>query len=230
MKSIIATAAALMAISSFVPAPASAQQNETIAIYNTAKNDSQFGLLSYRRSLGASLDAGLSFRIDASRGGFDVPGSTGTIDTLRLLFGYRMATGTGSNLTFYGGASMRKRDYSVVLPGLEEFDKVGAFGSIEFNADMANGGEVFSMAEYDSTKDAFYTSAFYQAKLGGIKVGPTVNYLKEGDYARSAAGLRFTYEVSDEMDFSATGAWAEGNTGGPGINSSYLEFQFRTRF
>ncbi|MFZ1339422.1 MAG: hypothetical protein WAT25_03255 [Paracoccaceae bacterium] len=230
MKAIIASAAALMALGTFGPGPASAEQNEIISIINTAENDSQFGMFSYRRSFGASLDAGLSFRIDASRGRFDVPGSTGTIDTLHLLLGYRMVMDPNTDLTFYGGVSVRKRDYTVVLPGYDEFNETGAFGSVEINSDFADGGEIFGLVEYDTTKDVFYTSAFYQADLGGVKIGPTVNFLEEGDYQRRAAGLRVTYPVSDRLDITATGAWAEGDTGGPAVNSSYFELQLRTSF
>lgn len=230
MKTTATTLAAVMAFGVLGIKPARAEQNEVIAIFNAAQNGSTFGMLSYRRSLGASLDAGLSFRVDVSRGAFDVPGSEGTIDTLRLLLGYRVEVGTGANLTFYGGASSRARDYSIVLPGLTEFDEVGAFGSVEYNADLADGGEFFALAEYDTTESLFYSSAFYQANLGNVKIGPTVNFLQEGNYSRRAAGVRVTVPVSDTVDFSATGAWAEGDTGGPGINSSYLEVQFRTNF
>jgi hypothetical protein len=230
MKATAATVAALVAIGVSGIEPAQAQQNEIIAIYNSAENDAQFGMFSYRRSLGATLDEGLSLRIDGSRGVFDVTGSEGTIDTLRLLVGYRIVVGSDSNLTFYGGASSRQRDYSVLLPGLTEFDDVGAFGSVEYNADFPDGGEVFGLVEYDTTEDLFYASGFYQADLGSVKIGPTVNYLEEGDYTRRAAGLRVTFPVSDDVDVTATGAWAEGDTGGPGIDSSYIEMQLRTRF
>jgi hypothetical protein len=230
MKLVRAAAAVATVIGVMSASAALAQQNEIIAIFNSAENDSQFAMLSYRRSFGPSLEEGLSFRLDVSRGEFDVPGSTGEIDTQRLLLGYRVIVGPDANLTFYGGPSWRERSYSPVLPGLVEFDEVGAFLSVEYNADLTNGGEVFGLAEYDSTQDLFYASAFYQADVGNLKIGPTVNYLTEGDYERRAAGLRVTLPVSDVIDLTATGAWAEGNAGGPDINSNYLELQVRARF
>ena len=230
MKATAAILAAGIVFGALSTAPALAEQNEVIAILNSAKNDAEFGMLSYRRSLGSSLDEGLSVRIDASRGVFDVPGSQGTIETLRLLVGYRIVLGTDTNLTLYGGPSWRQRDYSVVFPGLTEFDKVGAFVAVGYNQDFADGGEVFTLAEFDTTEDLFYTSAFYQADVGSVKVGPTVNYLQEGDYTRRAAGVRVTVPVNDMVDITATGAWAEGEAGGPGVDSSYLELQLRSRF
>jgi len=229
MNAIKLATAAAVALGTVSTGQALADQNEIIAIYNSAENDSDFAMLSYRRSLGPSLDEGLILRLDASRGMFDLPGSEGTIDTLRLLLGYRVQMSVATDLAFYGGPSMRERSYSPVLPGLTEFDDVGLFLSAEYNVDLAT-AEGFALVEFDTTEDLFYTMAFYQFDFGGFKIGPTANYLSEGDYERHAAGVRLTIPIGDAVDFTATGAWAEGNTGGANIDSSYIELQFRTRF
>ncbi|MBY6201000.1 hypothetical protein KUV65_06470 [Maritalea mobilis] len=227
------TAAALTAatLAAAAGAPALAQQSEFIAIGNVAENDSSFGMLSFRHGLGMSLYDGIVLRFDAARSAYEAGASDGTLDNFRLLVGYAMPLDATSRLTFFGGLSYRERSYSPSAPFLDEVDEAGVFLSVEYNIDQTNGNEGFALAEYDSVEDTFYTSAFYLFGLNNdIRVGPTFNYLDEGDYSRHAAGVRAAFDIGDSSEISVTGAWAEGDTGAATIDSSYVEVQFRLTF
>ncbi|AHM04475.1 hypothetical protein roselon_02130 [Roseibacterium elongatum DSM 19469] len=188
-------------------------------------------MLSFRQGLGGSLYDGFVLRFDAAHSAYDAGASDGTLTNLRLLAGYAMPLDSTARLTFFGGVSYRDRSYSPNSPFLDEVDEAGVFVSVEFNYDQPNGNEGFALAEYDSVEETFYTSAFYLFGLNyDIRVGPTVNYLDEGDYSRTAAGLRAAFDIGDSAEISVTGAWAEGDTGGNTIDSSYAELQFRITF
>jgi hypothetical protein len=200
---------------------------------NSAQNDSTYASLSVRHGFGPSLDDGFKLRADVARGkfSFDYNGTVhGQIDTAHLLLGYSVKSGD-SKVTFYGGVSSRKRNYDKDEKGLTDVNKVGAFASIEADTTLASGANLAGLIEYDSPLKTLYTSAYMVFPVGGILVGPTLNYLDEGDYSRSAIGLRLQMPVAGSTEFVVTGAYAEGGVDGePNVNSSYLELQLSTRF
>lgn len=209
-----------------------AQQNEIQGIINGA-DGSNYLQFSYRRALGGTIDEGLLLRLDIARGTYDVGSSNGMIDTYRLALGYRMPLNDMVQLTFYGGASHREREYEdqslspVFFPRLSE---TGVFAAAEINADLSAGGNVFGIVEYDSTTEAVYAGGHWLFGFDQFQVGPEINVLDEDGYSRRAAGLRMTYAMSSAMDFSLSAMWAEGGTDGDENDESYLEFQIRSEF
>lgn len=231
MKKTILAAGIALLLGGLAQDVAAEPKNEVLALINTARNDSTFGYLSYRRSFGSSIDRGLKFRIDVSRGEFDVNTSTGTLTGVRLLLGYTVDLSPSTDLTFYGGITRRELDYDVLLPFLTEYDETAPFVSVEANTDTPNGGEVFGVAEYDGTTDLIYASGFLQYPFGSWKVGGEVSYLEEGDYSRRGLGLRLTTQLTDSIDVTAKLIAAEGGTNGAfDVDSSFFELQVRSKF
>jgi hypothetical protein len=226
------TLAAAAVASTVLPgAAAFAQQNELISIFNVGRNDVLFFGNSYRRALGASLDDGLIFRADLNITNFDFDATQASDKTLRLLVGYAFAAGAGSKFTGYGGLSYRDREFEPLSTGLENVDEVGFFVSGEFDHKAANGANYAALVEYDSTLETFYVSGYGVFDIGNAKLGPTVNYLQEDDYSRTAIGLRLQVPFNATSDVVATAAIAEGGVdGADDVDSSYFEIQLRTRF
>lgn len=226
------TLAAAALVATISPAaPALAEQNELISIFNIARNDSVFISNSYRRALGASLDDGLIFRADLNNTRFDFDATQARDWTLRLLIGYAVAAGPSTKVTAYGGLSYRDREFGPIPPGLENISEVGFFISGELDHKAANGANYGALLEYDSTLETFYASGYGVFDIGNAKLGPTVNFLQEDDYSRTAVGLRLQVPFNETSDVVATAAYAEGGVdGGPDVDSSYFEVQLRTRF
>lgn len=216
---------------------AQGHRTEILAIGNIAENDSDFLYFSLRQSITGDIDQGFKVRADVARSTFDfsVGGTptTGEHIIARLLAGYAFGFSPGTKITVYAGGAYRDREISPSFPFISEGDDFGFFGSVELSSEFDFGGDFEALAEYETIADTFYTSAFYVHPVGPLKVGPTANFLHEddADYSRWAAGVRASIEVGEHVELTATGAYAEGGTGGSyGTDSSYLELQVRTTF
>lgn len=242
----VATLAAL-AFAVALPCAAQAQNFEVLAIGNRDENGSNFYMLSVRSDLGfgamsagagteRNAQTGLRLRFDATRTTYDtnynaVPG-TGTGTTYRLLLSYGVPVNADTTLTFTGGVSHRNvevRPFTANSPA--DTSKTGGFASVDLEYSPASMGSLQVLAEHDSV-GANYGSITYLADLGAnFRVGPTANYVSEGDYSRVAVGLSAIYGLGDSFEIKATAANATQKiTGIPNRGVDYLELQFRTVF
>jgi hypothetical protein len=226
--------AATLLLSAVTAAPALAGETEIIGIANSARNDSTYGSVSLRYSFGPSLDEGLKLRADAARTSYDfIMGQTsvtGTVNTVHMLLGYAIKI-DDIKLTFYGGLSQRDRSHDPFVQGVTDESGVAGFTSVEMDTVLANGTNAAALAEYDGVFGTLYTGGYIVMPLGSVKIGPTANYVSEGDYTRSALGIRLQAPISDSFEAVLTGAYAQGGVDDQAkVNSSYIEVQISTRF
>jgi len=225
MKFYVAAAIALAA------SQVGAEETELLFIGNAAENDSQYYQASYRQALTGVLDEGVRLRLDLARGDYKVTGTDARVDTSRVLLGYSFFAAEDTSITLTAGASHRVSSIETELPYFTEKDEWGFFGAAELNASYAGGGEFFALAEYDGAFETSYFSMHYTNPFAGVEVGPTVNYLHEGDYSRWAAGVRGNVELSDTTELSLSAAYSEADIeSGSKQDTSYVELQLRTAF
>lgn len=238
---------ALLAAAVVLPGMASAQDFEALVIGNADRNGSNFYMLSLRGDIGfgafegisgteRNAAGGLRFRFDAAMATYDtnynnVPG-TGTGRSYRALLSYGIPLSDAATLTLIGGISHRTVEVRpVTLNSPDDSSKTGEFLAAEFEYSAEGAGTFQAIAEHDGVA-ADYASATYLFDLTpNFRVGPTANYVSEGDYTRKAFGLSATYFVGDSIEIKATAADAEQQVGtNDPVDVDYFELQLRTVF
>lgn len=205
-----------------------ADQSELVVLGNVTQDDSEYGLLSYKHALNGTLDDGIFVRFDASasqfRFVFTGTPTTGNQNVVRLAVGYAAPTGNGQ-VNVFGGVSHVSRDFSPAAGALTEIDETGFFLGAEYTEWGADNTGLQLLAEYESAHEAFYSRATYLFEVGeDFSVGPTVNYLDEGDYSRSAIGVWMNYDLNEDASLFASLVAAEGgNDGEAKRDSGYFE-------
>lgn len=238
---------AALAVAVALPCAAQAQNFEVLAIGNGDENGSNFYMLSLRSNLGFGQTAavegternaqtGLRLRFDLARTTYDtnynnVPG-TGTGKTYRLLLAYGVPLNAETTLTFTGGVSHRTvevRPFTLNSPA--DTSETGPFASVDLEYSPENFGTLQLLAEHDSV-GSNYGSISFMADLGpNVRIGPTANYVSDGDYSRSAVGVSAIYGFGDQFEIKATAANATQKiTGNPDKDVDYLEVQLRSVF
>lgn len=238
---------AALAVAVALPCAAQAQNFEVLAIGNGDENGSNFYMLSLRGGLSfgqtaaeeateRNAQAGLRLRVDLARTTYDTNynsvAGTGTGETYRLLLAYGVPLNADTTLTFTGGVSHRTVEVRpVTLSSPDDSSETGPFASIDVEYSPENFGSLQLLAEHDSV-GANYSSITYMANLGAnLRVGPTANYITDGDYSRSALGLSAIYAIGDAFEIKATAANATQTiTGNADKAVDYLEVQLRTVF
>ena len=236
-------------IAAFIAAPSvsTAQDVEAIVIANQDRNGSNFYMLSLRTGLafaGAqaadgnerNAATGLRFRFDATLSEYDTNynavSGTGTNRGYKALLAYGFALSEDVTLTLIGGISHREREVRPVTPSSpDDSSETGGFIGAEFEYSPEGAGVLQLIAEHDAV-GATYASASYAFDLGqNFRVGPTANYVEEGDYSRQAYGLSATYFMGDRFEVKATAANAEQQVGGNDpVDVDYFELQLRSVF
>lgn len=220
---------------------------EAIAIGNTDVNESHFSMISLRKDLnfGAASVAedtsrnapsGLRLRLDASRSAYntnyDATSGTGTSETYRFLLSYGIPMDSNTTITLTGGVSHRS-DFvrPITLNSPADKEKTAEFLSLEFEYSPASFGTFQGLAEHDGS-GANYASASYLINIGeNFRIGPTMNYVSQGDYSRDAFGLSTIYVNGDKFEIKVTIANADQNVGSnPSTEVDYFELQMRTTF
>ncbi len=231
----------ILAATMLLPSVAAADGFEVFILGNSADNGSQYSYLSLRAPLNfggtaTESDLGLRLRLDVGRASYDtdydgIPG-TGQGDTYRLLLSYGFAIADTTTLTVTGGVSQHSVEVRPVSASSPADTKETAEFVSLFLEHRTDGVGLFQgLIEHDGA-GADYAALTYMFDVGArAKVGPTANYLKEGDYTRSAYGLSATYLVSDNLEFKATAAEAQQSVGSAASeNVSYFELMLRAEF
>lgn len=238
---------AALAVAVALPCAAQAQNFEVLAIGNGDENGSNFYMLSIRGGLSFGQTAaeegtvrnaqtGLRLRVDLARTTYDTNydsvAGTGTGKTYRLLLAYGVPLNADTTLTFTGGVSHRTVEVRpVTLNSPADTTETGPFASIDVEYSPENFGTLQMLAEHDSV-GSNYASITYMANIGtNVRIGPTANYVADGDYSRTALGLSAIYAFGDAFEIKATAANATQKiTGNPDKGVDYLEVQLRTVF
>ena len=213
-----------------------AYRTEILAIGNIAHNDSDYLSLSIRHSLSGDLNNGFKVRLDLNRSHYQYNVNALEIDgevlTARLVAGYAMPLQYNAVLHLWGGAAYRHKEITPTNPFEASDEDWGAWVSVEYTQDFDYGGEFQALAEYETTVNYVYASAYYLHPFSFVKIGPTANYYLEGDndYARWAAGIRAAFPISEGVELTATGAYARGGVNDFDTDSSYVEMQLRFAF
>lgn len=238
---------AALAVAFALPSLAQAENFEVLTIGSADQNGSNFYMASIRGGLSfgsAAVDTGsarnaktgLRFRLDLARSSYDtnfdsVAGS-GTGTTYRLLLAYGIPLNADTTLTLTGGVSHRTVEVRpVTVNSPADSSQTGPFASIDFEYSPETFGSFQLLAEHDSVGSNF-ASMTYLANLGpNVRLGPTVNYIADGSYARTAYGLSAIYSFGDAFEIKATAAKATQKiTGNPNKSVDYFEMQFRMVF
>jgi hypothetical protein len=243
MRGVILLLAALGA----APALAQAETFEVLGIGNGDVNGSRTQILSFRWALAGSetqsavateknARPGLRLRFDVMRSTYETnynrtPG-TGSVMGYRLLLAYGVPVNADTTVTVTGGISRRDVDVRPVTANSpSDVSDVGPFASLELEYSPERLGRLEALLEHDSV-GANYGALSLFADLGpSLRVGPTFNYISEGDYSRRAAGLSAVYALSDQFEMKVTAAnAAQQIVGIPDKDADYLELQFRSVF
>lgn len=240
---IAASLAALFAL----PSVASAEGFEAIVIGNADVNGSHFYMVSLRQDLrfgeavdpatsGRNAASGLRLRFDATQStyesDYDATPGTGTGRTYRLLLSYGFSVGADTVMTLTGGLSHRTDTVRpVTLSSPADEAKTAEFVSLDFEYSPSSFGALQALLEHDGS-GANFASATYLFNVGqNFRIGPTVNYIAEGDYSRDAYGISALYVNGDQFEIKATLANASQVIGSSAaVDVDYLELQLRTTF
>ena len=213
---------------------ASADQTEMILLGSVTQDDSEYGLFSFRHSLTGSLEDGVFMRLDGSISEFRfLNGGTlteGNQAVLRAVLGYSMPLGNGHG-SVYGGISNVSRTFTPASVFLTPIDETGFFLGAEYDEweDDDAGWQV--LTEYESAHESLYGRVTYLFDFGNLSVGPTANYLDEGDYSRTAGGVWMNYRIDEQTSLFGSLVAAEGgNDGLPKRASGYIEFGAKLEF
>ena len=225
--------AAVAAAVTFSAAPALAEGFEALVIANRSDNGSEYYYLSLRSAL-AFAGPGVELRFDAAAGSYDTdfdatPG-TGRVRDFRLILSYDAFNDGQTTVTLNGGVSHRSVEVRPVT-GSSPADSsdTGGFVSVEL-ANETETGDLFAVAEHNSVAGN-YLAASYLFHIGSLSLGPTANYIVDGDYSRRAYGLSAVYEFSENFEAKLTGASAEQTIDGFGsTDADYFELQLFTKF
>ena len=241
------TIAASVATLCALPLMANAQGFEAIVIGNADVNGSHFYMVSLRKDLrfGEAVDAevsgrnatsGLRLRFDATQStyesNYDATPGTGTGKTYRLLVSYGLLVDADLTMTFTGGVSHRVNTVRpITLNSPADKAKTAEFLSLDFEYSPSSFGALQALIEHDGS-GSNYASATYLVNVGqNFRVGPTVNYVSEGDYSRDAYGISAVYVNGDQFEIKATLANASQTVGSSAaVDVDYLELQLRTTF
>lgn len=236
-----------LAVAALLPSLASAQNFEALVIGNGAKNGSNFYMLSLRRDLGFGEKAaatatdrnasdGLRFRFDLGQStyesNYDSTPGTGTSNIYRLLLSYGIALDEGTTLTVTGGVSHHENTVRpVTLNSPDDETKTGEFFAIDLEHSPTPLGSLQALVEHDGAGSDYMQGTFLFNTSTNWRIGPTANYVLQGDYSRTAYGLAVIYEMGDQFEIKATAAKAEQTIGSaPSSNVDYFELQLRSVF
>ncbi len=227
--SVSAVAAALLAAN-----VAAADQTEIVVLGSATQDDSEHALLSFRHALKGSLEDGVYLRLDGSVSEFRfLNGGTpteGNQAVLRAAIGYSMPLG-GGYASLFGGISNVSRTFSPASVFLTPVDETGFFVGAEYNEWEDDDAGWQALVEYESGHEALYTRLTYLFDYGQFSVGPTLNYLDEGDYSRTAGGIWVNYRIDEQSSLFGSLVAAEGgNDGAPKRASGYVEFGAKLEF
>ncbi len=238
---------AALAVAVALPCAAQAENFEVIAIGNADENGSNFYMLSLRTDLGFSQFAtgdgsernaqhGLRLRFDLAGTSYDTNyngvDGTGSGEIYRLLLSYGMQINPATTVTVTGGVSYHSLEVRpVTLSSPDDSAETGYFASIDLEYSPEGMGSLQLLAEHDDV-GSDYASVTYLANIGAnLRIGPTANYVADGDYSRSAVGLSAIYSLGEEFEIKATVANAvQKITGSSDTDVDYVEVQLRTVF
>lgn len=237
-----ATAAAAGALA-LAASVAQAGDYELIAIGNGSSDGGRFGMLSFRAQLSSGDEAGeagaaksgLRVRVDTGRSqyetSYDGTDGHGRNDFARVLLTYGQPLSDNALITFIGGATYRNtyvRPQTASAPA--DVTQYGGFVGAEFEYTVPDVAYIQALAEYDSTAGS-YASLTALSDFGDLRVGPTFNYIVDGNYSRTAFGVVAEYTFTETFDMRLTGATATSQVAAnPSSTFSYLEFQLRREF
>ncbi|OHC55865.1 MAG: hypothetical protein A3D16_17630 [Rhodobacterales bacterium RIFCSPHIGHO2_02_FULL_62_130] len=238
---------AVFAATLSLPVMASAQNFEALLIGNGDQNGSTFYMLSLRSDLGfgkpvgvtgneRNASDGLRLRFDLARSTYDtnynnVPG-TGTGDTYRLLLSYGIPVDESTTVTLTGGVSYHSLTVRPVTANSpDDSSETAEFISVDLEHSPSNFGTLQALAEHDGAGADYLSASYLFNASPSLRVGPTANYIVQGDYSRTAFGLSAVYQLGDQFEIKGTAAKAEQTVGkGPAVDVDYFEVQLRTVF
>lgn len=227
-------APAFAAALALAPGLALAEGSEVMVIGSFSDDAATYYQLTFAQDLSAMGAEGLGVRLDLAHGSYDTfyDATDGTAETqrARLLLTYDIDVAAGATLTLNGGLSYYTREVRPVTANSpDDVADQGYFVSAELYWLDDFGNSLMAIAEHDSVAADYY-SARYLFDLGGAAIGPTANYLVEGDYSRVAYGA--TVEVPfSQGEFSVTAATADAELGGGGsAEVNYVEMMVRFAF
>lgn len=180
---------------------ATAQQSEVFVLGAMDDDDDTFAMGSYRYTFGNGGRTDLGLVISASarttkyfNGTKDV-----SIDSQRLKAGYRFET--------------MKSGVTTVMLGYENVDgsnddQGGVFSFEHWNG-LANGDNVFVLAEYAEARDVFYASANYAFSFQNFSAGPVVTYVSMSDYTATDIGVQGSIRLGNNATLMPTVTYRE---------------------
>ena len=213
-----------------------AQDNEVMIVGNYSETGSSFYQLAYTHDISSMGADGLGVRVDLAHGSYDTfyDNTDGTAETqrARLMLRYSVDLAPTAVVTLSGGVSY---EMSSVSPDTanspDDATETGYVAAVDlYWLDNWNNA-LFATAETD-TVGADYYSARYLVNFGAFSVGPTANYIIDGDYARRAFGASVEVPfASGGGEVLATLVATEAEFGGGGSSEeNYFEVLVRMEF
>lgn len=247
--------ASCVAASFALPVFAQDENFEVIGLYSITGEGSPFMMASIRTKLTGMLSKGVPanarnaqegfrFRFDALKSSYDTnydatPG-TATENAYRFLLSYGAILNEALTVTLTGGLSYhmgKVRPLTASAP--DDFSGYGEFFSLDAEYSPAGFGSLQILAEHDgaggehlSISDGNFFAGTYLMDIGdSLRLGPTANYILDGDYTRSAIGASAIILLSDQFEVKGTigRAWPE-ISGVAADQYNYGEVQVRLSF
>lgn len=215
-----------------LPGFAAAQGSEAMIVGNFSESGSAFYQLVYTRDIS---DSGFAVRLDLAYGSYDTfydsIGGTAETERARLMLRYAFDVAPTAVVTLSGGVSYEATSVSPnTANSPEETSETGTFAAIDLYWLDDWDNALFATAEIDSV-DADYYSARYLVNFGGFSLGPTANYIIEGDYSRRALGVSVEVPfTSGNGEVLATLATTEADFDGGSEDANYFELLVRMEF